>query len=193
MRTLSFDHGVGETLPPGGITSPTCSSRVENGQEDCPLTAVQGPCHASRRRTHTAGMTILHRLTAFICLKPRALQELSNRQQTMHGLLITGSVVLPNIRQDQTHQNHLAEVVSGWTNVRRRHAGFPISSGLTPSSIPPLDEGQINHRDTDKDEENSRCDLQSLVERERCRTVQGLRSSEFRRRCDPTPPWRWRS
>ena len=98
-----------------------------------------------------------------------------------------------DIRKDQTHQNHLAEVVSGWTNVRRRHAVFPISSGLTPSSIPPLDEGQINHRDTDKDEENSRCDLQSLVERERCRTGQGLRSSEFRRRCDPIPPWQWRS
>ena len=98
-----------------------------------------------------------------------------------------------DIRKDQTHQNHLAEVVSGWTNVRRRHAGFPISSGLTPSSIPPLDEGQINHRNTDEDEESSGCDLQSLVERERRRTVQGLRSSGFRRRCDPTPPWRWRS
>ena len=39
-----------------------------------------------------------------IGLNPMALQELCDRQQTMHCLLITGNVVLPNIRKDQTNQ-----------------------------------------------------------------------------------------
>ena len=48
-----------------------------------------------------------------IGLNPMALQELCDRQQTVHGLLITGSFVFPNIRKDQTNQRQQNQKAKG--------------------------------------------------------------------------------